>query len=46
VLRAMLQAYGALIQCYYVEQTTAAGVLLLLPTQAFVFDRHTYPSTE
>ncbi|CAN5665993.1 hypothetical protein BH10CHL1_BH10CHL1_05490 [soil metagenome] len=46
VLLKMLQAYGALIQCYYVEQASSAGVLLLLPTQAFAFDRHTYPSTE
>lgn len=46
VLLKMLQAYGSVSQCHYVEQATTAGVLLLLPTQAFAFDRYTYPSTE
>jgi RimJ/RimL family protein N-acetyltransferase len=45
VLLKMLHAYPSGIQCYYTGTEQMTGVLLLLPTQAFYFDAHTYPQT-
>ncbi len=45
VLLKMLTAYPADCQCFYTEQGDDKGVLLLLPTPVFPYDRHTYPST-
>ena len=46
VLLKMLQAYSSVIDCYYAEAASGAGVLLLLHTAAFAFDRQTYPTTK
>lgn len=45
VLLKMLAAYPADCQCFYAEQGTDRGVLLLLPTPVVPYDRHIYPST-
>jgi hypothetical protein len=45
VLLKMLQAYPAAIRCHYTE-SPAAGVLLLLPTQASAFDKEAYPAAQ
>lgn len=41
----MLQAYPDAIRCFYHEQGTSVGILMLLETQASPFDARTYPST-
>jgi GNAT superfamily N-acetyltransferase len=46
VLLKMLHAYPNAIRCYYTESPAAAGVLLLLPTQASAFDSQTYPASK
>jgi len=43
VLLKMLTLFPDAIECHYYEDHAGAGVLLLLPTQVFSFDRHTYP---
>jgi RimJ/RimL family protein N-acetyltransferase len=45
VLLKMLHAYPAGIHCYRTGAEQTTGVLLLLPTQSFYFDAHTYPQT-
>src|SRR5262245_377715 len=44
VLLKMLTLFPGAVECHYCEECGGAGVLLLLPTQVFSFDRHTYPS--
>jgi len=46
VLLKMLHAYPSAIRCYYTESPAAAGVLLLLPTQASAFDSQAYPASQ
>jgi len=46
VLLKMLTLFPDTVECHYREEPAGAGVLLLLPTQVFSFDRHTYPSAQ
>ena len=46
VLLKMLTLFPDAVECHYCEDHAGAGVLLLLPTQAVSFDRHSYPSTQ
>jgi GNAT superfamily N-acetyltransferase len=42
----MLESYASDIRCWLVEQEHHWGTLLLLPTEASAYDRHTYPDTD
>jgi GNAT superfamily N-acetyltransferase len=46
VLLKMLTLFPGAVECHYCADQNGAGVLLLLPTQVFSFDRHTYPATK
>jgi hypothetical protein len=46
VLLKMLNLFPNAVECHYCEEHGGAGVLVLLPTQTFSFDRHTYPFTQ
>src|SRR5215216_3313971 len=46
VLLKMLTLFPDAVECHYWADHAGAGVLLLLPTQVFSFDRHTYPSSQ
>ncbi len=46
VLLKMLTAHPHAVQSYYHQVGDNAGVLLLLPTHAFAYDRQTYPTAQ
>ena len=46
VLLKMLTAHPHAVQSYYHQVGDDAGVLLLLPTHAFAYDRQTYPTAQ
>jgi hypothetical protein len=46
VLLKMLTAYPDAVQSHYHQVGDEAGVLLLLPTNAFAYDRQTYPTAQ